>query len=63
MNVSATMRPLESRLVTEGFSPQQIARLQAMRDAYPLIELVQSRRELDQLRFLRWRHATGRISV
>ena len=63
MNTTATMRTLESRLITDGFTPQQIMRLQALRDAYPIIELVDSQRSLDQLRFLKWRHASGRLNV
>jgi len=63
MDTSTTMRPLAARLVTEGFTPTQIARLVALREAYPLIELVESRRELNQLRFLRWQHANGRLDV
>ena len=48
-------------LGTQGFSPEQIARLIAMRNDYPMVEAVGSRRELDRLRFLKWRYATGRL--
>lgn len=63
MDTTTTMRPLEARLVRDGFTPEQIIRLQTLRDSYPIIELVGSRRELDQLRFLRWRHTSGRLDV
>jgi hypothetical protein len=48
-------------LETQGFSATQIARLQALAADYPLIELVDSRRRLDQMKFLKWRYATGRL--
>jgi hypothetical protein len=43
-----------------GFSPEQIKRLVAAREAYsPLIELVESGQELRRLQFLRWLYQHG----
>ena len=39
-----------------GFTPEQIERLEALREAYPLIEWV-TNEEWQRLRFLKWRHA------
>lgn len=48
-------------LIAQGFTPEQIARLVALRNDYPLVEAVGSQRELDRLRFLKWRYATGHL--
>lgn len=50
-------------LESQGFTPAQIARLLILRADYPLIEMVDSRQALEQIRFLKWRFATGRLSV
>jgi hypothetical protein len=39
-----------------GFSAEQLSRLERLREVYPLIELVDDKRQIEQLRFLRWRH-------
>jgi hypothetical protein len=41
-----------------GFTPDQIARLTALREVYPLIEMVDSAEQLQRLVFLRWLHTT-----
>jgi hypothetical protein len=41
-----------------GFTPEQIARLTALREVYPLIEMVDSAEQLQRLVFLRWLHTT-----
>ena len=43
-------------LAAQGFTPTQIECLEALREAYPLIEWV-TRAEWQRLRFLKWRHA------
>ena len=48
-------------LTAQGLTPAQIAHLRGLAADYPLIELVDSRYELDRLKFLKWRHATGRL--
>ena len=51
----------EADLEREGFSAEQIARLVALRDRYPLIEFVTRRIECERLAFLRWYYRNGRI--
>ena len=41
-----------------GFTAGQIARLEALREVYPLIEMVDSAEQLQRLVFLRWLRAT-----
>jgi hypothetical protein len=45
-----------------GFTAEQIERLQALRVAYPVVEYLDSRSQLNRLVFLRWCYATGRTS-
>jgi hypothetical protein len=52
----ATVDTLE--LEQLGFTPEQIARLAALRELYPLIEMVDSAEQLQRLVFLRWLHTT-----
>jgi hypothetical protein len=39
-----------------GFTAEQIGALQQLRAIYPLVELVDSNQQIEQLRFLRWLH-------
>jgi hypothetical protein len=60
-------RPTQAAITIEelrqaGFSPEQIERLQALRTAYPVLEYLDSRGQLNRLIFLRWCYATGRTS-
>lgn len=63
MPPNSMTRPLVTRVALEqrGFSPQQIARLEALATAYPLLEFLDSRAEWQRLTFLKWRYLTGRI--
>ena len=40
-----------------GFAPEQIARLEALRSVYPVIEFVESNEQLQRLQFMKWRVA------
>jgi hypothetical protein len=50
-----------TQLAADGFTPAQIARLETLRERYPVIELALSRQEMDRLLFLKWRRTTGRL--
>lgn len=50
----AAATPCRADLEQLGFTPEQIARLDALRAAYPLIEFV-SIQECQRLAFLKWR--------
>jgi hypothetical protein len=50
-----TARTTSADLEQLGFTPQQIERLTALRDAYLIIEFVDSSEELQRLLFLKWR--------
>ena len=52
----------ETQLRRSGFTQDQIARFKELRSIYPLIELVRSRRELNELAFVRWRYHQGQLS-
>jgi hypothetical protein len=43
-------------LAAQGFTLVQIKRLEALREAYPIIEFVTGK-EWQRLRFLKWRYA------
>ncbi|MFO7272610.1 hypothetical protein [Sphaerobacter thermophilus] len=51
----------ELQLQREGFSAEEIARLRELRDAYPYIEYVDTRREWHHLRFVKWLYARGQF--
>lgn len=48
-------------LSAAGFTPEQIERLEQLRNHYPYIEFIDSRLQLEKLRFLRWLIETGRV--
>jgi hypothetical protein len=59
MNQEHTIQTVTTQqLEAEEFSPEQIAKLEALRASYPLIELVDDA-EWKQIRFLRWLHQQG----
>ncbi len=45
-----------------GFTPEQIARLRELRDMYPYIEYMDSRKQWNRLRFVKWLYSRGEIS-
>lgn len=44
-----------------GFTPEQIARLRELRDMYPYIEFMDSRKQWNRLRFVKWLYSRGAI--
>jgi hypothetical protein len=44
-----------------GFTPDQIARLRELRDMYPYIEYMDSRKQWNRLRFVKWLYSRGAI--
>jgi hypothetical protein len=54
--IATGQRPTLQEMAQLGFSADQISRLERLREVYPLIELVDDKRQIEQLRFLRWRH-------
>ncbi|MCM8745283.1 hypothetical protein NET03_01925 [Thermomicrobium sp. CFH 73360] len=60
-----TPRPEEQReqmwLEELGFTPEQIARLRELRDMYPYIEYMDSRKQWNRLRFVKWLYSRGEI--
>ncbi|HLT20142.1 MAG TPA: hypothetical protein VKZ96_11840 [Thermomicrobiales bacterium] len=62
MDTATSNRHDETHLLAHGFTAEQIARLQELRDLYPLVEHVPSR-SLEMLRFLRWSYRTGRVAA
>jgi len=50
-------------LAQRGFTPQQIRRLEALRDVYPVIEFVESNEALQRLHFLKWRYTHHQVTV
>jgi hypothetical protein len=52
----------ELELERAGFSRDEIRRLRDIREAYPYIEYVDSRREWHRLRFVRWLYQEGQIT-
>lgn len=65
MTTSSTTMP---RVVTyaemeqNGFSAEQITRLDQLRACYPYLEFTSTVEEWRRLNFLKWRHSTGRVS-
>jgi hypothetical protein len=54
--IATGQAPTVEELAQLGFTSEQIAGLERLREIYPLVELVESRRQIEQLRFLRWLH-------
>lgn len=54
-------RTTAADLATQGFSPAQIARLEALAQRYPLIEFLDTEAKWQHLIFLRWRVATRHL--
>lgn len=52
----------ENELRTSGFSEEEIEHLKGMREMYPYIEYVDSRREWHHLRFVKWLYHQGQIT-
>lgn len=46
----------------QGFTTEQISQLDRLRACYPHLEFTDSIEEWRRLNFLKWRHATGRVS-
>lgn len=63
MTALTPLRRITTRddLSSAGFTSEQIERLEQLRNHYPYIEFVDSRRQLEKLRFLRWLIETGRV--
>ena len=53
--------PSREDLLSAGFSAEQIDRLEQLRGHYPYAEFVDSHRQFEKLRFLRWLVETGRV--
>lgn len=51
----------ERTLAAEGFSPDEIAHLRDLREVYPYIEYVDSRRQWHRLRFVKWLYLKGEL--
>ncbi|MCX7622308.1 MAG: hypothetical protein RMK01_09315 [Thermomicrobium sp.] len=49
------------RLEELGFTPEEIARLRELRDMYPYIEYMDSRKQWHRLRFVKWLYSRGAI--
>lgn len=52
----------EENLRESGFTDEQITQLRSMREMYPFIEYVDSRREWHRLRFVKWLYHQGQIT-
>lgn len=52
----------ENELREAGFGDDQIEQLRNMRDMYPYIEYVDSRKEWHHLRFVKWLYHQGQIT-
>lgn len=52
----------ETELRNEGFSEDEIVQLRDMREMYPYIEYVDSRREWHRLRFVKWLYHQGEFT-
>lgn len=52
----------EDKLREAGFDDEQIAQLRSMSETYPFIEYVDSRREWQRLRFVKWLYHQGQIT-
>jgi hypothetical protein len=49
------------RLEQLGFAPEEIARLRELREMYPYIEYMDSRKQWHRLRFVKWLYSRGAI--
>jgi hypothetical protein len=52
----------ETDLRREGFSEDEIVQLREMREMYPYVEYVDSRREWHHLKFVKWLYHRGEIT-
>ena len=43
-------------LVAQGFTPEQIQRLEALRAVYPMIEMIEDIEQVRRMVFLKWLH-------
>lgn len=62
--MSLSPRPHEMQELTleqAGFTQEQIQRLRDVREMYPYIEYIDSRREWHRLKFVKWLYTKGRI--
>lgn len=62
--MSLSPRPSEMQewtLEQAGFTQEQIQRLRDVREMYPYIEYIDSRREWHRLRFVKWLYLKGHI--
>ena len=50
-----------AQLRREGFTLSQIQRLRALRESYPISEMVASKQDLRRLELLRWMRRNGRL--
>jgi hypothetical protein len=46
-------------LAQQGFTDEQIRRLESLRDAYPILEFITTRAEWQRLAFLKWCYQHG----
>jgi hypothetical protein len=60
--VQITPAPSVADLEREGFTPEQIARLEALRDRYPATEYCESDQQLRRLELMRWLYQNGRLT-
>ncbi len=51
----------EDELEQAGFTKEEIDRLHRLREMYPFIEYVDSRRQWHRLRFVKWLYTEGQI--
>ncbi|MGA7670793.1 MAG: hypothetical protein WBW04_10260 [Nitrolancea sp.] len=51
----------EDDLEQAGFTKEEIDRLRRLREMYPFIEYVDSRRQWHRLRFVKWLYTQGQI--
>ncbi len=52
----------EEELRKAGFTQPEIEQLKSMREMYPYIEYVDSRKEWHHLRFVKWLYQEGQIT-
>ena len=50
-----------AQLRREGFTASQVQRLRALRESYPISEMVVSTQDLRRLELLRWMRRNGRL--
>lgn len=53
-NTSNATQLTRDDLRDAGFSAEEIERMEQLRDEYPYIEFLDSRKEWDRLRFMKW---------